>query len=295
MVEIRFLPPSASDVGPKNALAERAARQLERYRDDPDATFDLPVVVEGSPLQRAVWDAMCAIPRGKTRTYGDIARELGAIFRALPAFPRCARVGQACGDNRLPIVIPCHRVVAADGIGGFGHATGGYLLEVKRWLLMHEAPAFELRPKQGDGPARRVLRRALARGRTFPQHLAAYRADLEQLGCFLKGKNCSRSREENLFAFLASRKGRASSAARLRVDAQALLPLLPARAAHRGRPDAQARPAQARAALPEVALRSRRRGAARRARRRRRRSACATARCSRRSMRPGCASPSSWR
>jgi methylated-DNA-[protein]-cysteine S-methyltransferase len=149
VVEIRFLPPSSSDVPPKNALAERAARQLERYRSDPDARFDLPVVIEGSPLQRAVWDAMCAIPRGRTRTYGDIARELGAQFSArLPAhFPVDARaIGQACGDNRLPIVIPCHRVVAADGIGGFGHATGGYLLEVKRWLLMHEAPAFELTP-----------------------------------------------------------------------------------------------------------------------------------------------------
>ena len=141
VVEIRFLPPSSSEVPPKNALAERAARQLERYRDDPDAKFDLPVVIEGSPLQRAVWDAMCAIPRGSTRTYGDIARELAAH---VPVDAR--EIGQACGDNRLPIVIPCHRVVAADGIGGFGHATGGYLLEVKRWLLMHEAPAFELRP-----------------------------------------------------------------------------------------------------------------------------------------------------
>jgi methylated-DNA-[protein]-cysteine S-methyltransferase len=136
VVELRFLPRSHASVAPKNPLAERAARQLERYRDDPDTQFDLPVVIEGSALQRGVWDAMCAIPRGRTRTYGELARELGADARA---------IGQACGDNRLPIVIPCHRVVAADGIGGFGHATGGYLLEVKRWLLMHEAPAFELR------------------------------------------------------------------------------------------------------------------------------------------------------
>jgi len=137
MLEIRYLPPSSAVVAPKNPLAERAARQLERYRDDPDATFDLPLRIEGSTLQRGVWEAMCAIPRGRTRTYGELARELGADARA---------IGQACGDNRLPIVIPCHRVVAADGIGGFGHSTGGYLLEAKRWLLMHEAPAFELRP-----------------------------------------------------------------------------------------------------------------------------------------------------
>jgi len=137
VVEIRFLPVAAAPVAPTNALAERAARQLERYRNDPDTKFELPVTVVGSDLQRGVWDAMCAIPRGSTRTYGELARELGADARA---------IGQACGDNRLPIVIPCHRVVAADGIGGFGHATGGYLLEVKRWLLMHEAPEFELRP-----------------------------------------------------------------------------------------------------------------------------------------------------
>ena len=139
VTEIHYLPPSAALVPARNSLAERAARQLVAYRDNADSKFDLPVVIEGSPLEKAVWRAMCAIPRGKTRTYGDIARELGV--------DACA-VGQACGDNHLPLVIPCHRVVAADGIGGFAHATSGYLLEAKRWLLMHEAAAtaFELEP-----------------------------------------------------------------------------------------------------------------------------------------------------
>jgi methylated-DNA-[protein]-cysteine S-methyltransferase len=137
LVEIRYLPPSTRTVEPANALAAKAKAQLEAYRENPDAKFDLPLVVEGSELERAVWDAMCAIPRGRTRTYGELARELGADARA---------IGQACGENRLPILIPCHRIVAADGLGGFAHATSGYLLEVKRWLLMHEAPAFELRP-----------------------------------------------------------------------------------------------------------------------------------------------------
>jgi len=134
VVQIRYLPPEAPVKAPTNALAERAAGQLERYREDPDAPFDLPLAVEGTPFQRSVWEAMRAIPRGRTRTYGELARELGGEARA---------VGQACGDNRLPIVIPCHRVVAADGIGGFAHATGGYLLEAKRWLLMHERSADE--------------------------------------------------------------------------------------------------------------------------------------------------------
>jgi methylated-DNA-[protein]-cysteine S-methyltransferase len=136
---IRYLPAEAPTQAPVNALAERAARQLERYRDDPDAPFDLPLAVEGTLFQKSVWQAMCAIPRGRTRTYGELARELGGEARA---------VGQACGDNRLPIVIPCQRVVAAGGIGGFAHATDGYLIEAKRWLLLHEAQAdaFALRP-----------------------------------------------------------------------------------------------------------------------------------------------------
>jgi methylated-DNA-[protein]-cysteine S-methyltransferase len=139
VVGIRYLPPEANAVLPRNPLAEKAARQLEHYRDDPDTVFDLPLKIEGSELQRAVWRAMCAIPRGRTRTYGDIARELGTDAR---------NVGQACGDNRLPIVIPCHRVVAADGIGGFSHTSEGFLIEVKRWLLLHEAEAdaFQLTP-----------------------------------------------------------------------------------------------------------------------------------------------------
>ena len=139
VIEFRYLPPSVTRQSPENALAERAARALERYREDPDTAFDLPLRIEGSELQRRVWDAMCAIPRGRTRTYGEVAKELGAEARV---------VGQACGDNRLPIIIPCHRIVAADGLGGFGHATSGFLIEAKRWLLAHEArpEEFALRP-----------------------------------------------------------------------------------------------------------------------------------------------------
>jgi len=137
--DIRYLPPQVDVQPARNALAERAARQLERYRDDADAHFDLPLIIEGTDFQRRLWQALCEIPRGTTLTYGELARRLGAEPRA---------VGQACGDNRLPIVIPCHRVVAADGIGGFAHSTNGYLVEAKRWLLAHEraADAFELTP-----------------------------------------------------------------------------------------------------------------------------------------------------
>jgi methylated-DNA-[protein]-cysteine S-methyltransferase len=139
VVEIRYLPLSSPSISAKTPLAERAARQLERYREDADARFDLPLLIEGTPFQQRLWAALCEIPRGKTVTYGELAKRLNAEPRA---------VGQACGDNRLPIVIPCHRVVAANGLGGFAHSTTGYLLEAKRWLLMHElgAQAFELTP-----------------------------------------------------------------------------------------------------------------------------------------------------
>jgi methylated-DNA-[protein]-cysteine S-methyltransferase len=140
---IRYLPLTAEARDPEDELAERAVRQLERYRSDPDAKFDLPLLIEGTDFQRRLWDALCRIPRGRTLTYGEMAKQLGA-----EDFEAARAVGQACGDNRLPIVIPCHRVVASDGLGGFGHSTGGYLLEAKRWLLMHEASAdaFELKP-----------------------------------------------------------------------------------------------------------------------------------------------------
>jgi methylated-DNA-[protein]-cysteine S-methyltransferase len=143
IVAIHYLPPTVPGEAPANELAERAVRQLERYRADPDTVFDLPLHIEGSQFQRRVWALMCAIPRGRTRTYGDLARELGATD-----FAAARSVGQACGDNRLPIVIPCHRVVAANGIGGFAHATDGFLIEAKRWLLAHETrpEEFALQP-----------------------------------------------------------------------------------------------------------------------------------------------------
>ena len=143
VTDIEYLPPSAPLRSPRTSLGEKAARQLEAYLADPDAKFDLPLLIEGTPFQRRLWAALCEIPRGKTLTYGALARRLGGEGAEMNR-----AVGQACGDNRLPIVIPCHRVVAANGIGGFAHATGGYLLEAKRWLLAHEcgADAFELPP-----------------------------------------------------------------------------------------------------------------------------------------------------
>jgi methylated-DNA-[protein]-cysteine S-methyltransferase len=129
LAEICYLPSSAVLISPQNRLAERAARQLERYAADPDVRFDLPLEQAGTAFQRRVWKAMCAIRRGRTLTYGEIAKALDSAPRA---------VGQACGANPFPIVIPCHRVVSSAGIGGFAHHASGFHVEIKRWLLRHE-------------------------------------------------------------------------------------------------------------------------------------------------------------
>jgi len=131
LAEIVYLPPSVDALAPANALAERACVQIERYVADPGYRFKLPLKRTGTEFQRRVWEQISAIPCGRTRTYGELARILRSAPRA---------VGQACGTNYFPLVIPCHRVVAANGLGGFAHHSSGYLLDVKRRLLAHEKP-----------------------------------------------------------------------------------------------------------------------------------------------------------
>ena len=132
ITEITFLPKTGAVLAPQNRLAERACAQIRRYLDDPEFRFDLPLARAGTPFQRRVWAKIAAIGPGRTRSYGEIARELRSAPRA---------VGQACGENDFPLVIPCHRVVAAGSIGGFAHHEGGFHLLVKRWLLAHEGVA----------------------------------------------------------------------------------------------------------------------------------------------------------
>ncbi|MEC3861983.1 methylated-DNA--[protein]-cysteine S-methyltransferase [Mesobacterium sp. TK19101] len=106
-----------------------AAQQLSEYFAGQRQVFDLPLRVRGSDFQRAVCDRMAAIPFGDTVTYGDIAAALSAPPQA---------VGQACGGNPIPVIIPCHRVLGANGLGGFSGAGG---VETKVWLLRHEGAA----------------------------------------------------------------------------------------------------------------------------------------------------------
>ncbi|HHC29372.1 MAG TPA: methylated-DNA--[protein]-cysteine S-methyltransferase [Rhodobacterales bacterium] len=118
-----------ADENADSPLIARAGAQLAEYFAGERQVFDLPLTVDGSDFQRAVCDAMLAIPLGETRTYGEIAVDLGASAQA---------VGNACGANPIPIIIPCHRVLGANSLGGFSGAGG---VESKVWLLRHEGAA----------------------------------------------------------------------------------------------------------------------------------------------------------
>lgn len=114
--------------GPAGPLEAEGLRQLAAYFAGARQGFDLPLDW-GSGLHQAVRRAMAAIPLGETRSYGQIAAAVGAPAQA---------VGQACGANPIPILIPCHRVLGARTLGGFS-APGG--IEAKVWLLRHEGAA----------------------------------------------------------------------------------------------------------------------------------------------------------
>jgi methylated-DNA-[protein]-cysteine S-methyltransferase len=112
----------------ETALLRRAREQLHAYFDGALTSFDLPLAPHGSPYRQRVWRALLAIPYGATRTYLDIARQAGGSPRS---------VGGANGANPIPIIIPCHRVVATTGPGGY---SGGEGLPTKRALLELERP-----------------------------------------------------------------------------------------------------------------------------------------------------------
>jgi methylated-DNA-[protein]-cysteine S-methyltransferase len=115
-------------------VLDEAARQLTAYFEGDLVTFDLPLELHGTDFQRQCWLALATIPYGQTVSYGEQARRLGL------ASDKARAVGAASGSNPLPIVLPCHRVIGADGsLTGFG---GG--LHVKRFLLEHEGALLPL-------------------------------------------------------------------------------------------------------------------------------------------------------
>jgi methylated-DNA-[protein]-cysteine S-methyltransferase len=109
------------------------AKQFKSYFSDNPLEFSIPINLAGTDFQKQVWQLLLMIKPGEVRTYGEIAQELDTSPRA---------VGNACRSNPTPVIVPCHRVVSARGIGGFAGETHGRRIEVKRWLLEHEGASL---------------------------------------------------------------------------------------------------------------------------------------------------------
>jgi methylated-DNA-[protein]-cysteine S-methyltransferase len=132
-VAIELLTEKYAQKPAEHKIAVQVAKQIEAYFSNARNDFNLPIVYKGTPFQRRVWQAISAIPCGRVLTYSEVAQQVGSGPRA---------VANACGANYLPLVVPCHRVVAKNGLGGFmqGNKEG---LKIKTWLLKHEGIAFQ--------------------------------------------------------------------------------------------------------------------------------------------------------
>ena len=140
------------DHPPDHPLAGEAVRQIAAWLDDPRQRFDLPLAPAATAFQHRLREALLELPPGTVVAYGELARRLGSSARA---------VGAGCGANPLPLVVPCHRVVAAHGIGGYGRERGaGAAIAYKRWLLAREGvPVDALQRRVRAGPTQTESRR----------------------------------------------------------------------------------------------------------------------------------------
>lgn len=129
LVGIDFLPINTQSLAPQDAVAEAVCAQLTSYLKNPHHRFDLPIYLKSTPHRMKVWESLREIPSGRFLNYGDLAKALHSSPRA---------VGQACGANPIPVIIPCHRVLAKKGLGGFMNHSSGDPLLIKQWLLRHE-------------------------------------------------------------------------------------------------------------------------------------------------------------
>ena len=131
-VSIELLTENHAPKSAENKAVQTIAKQIAAYFNNVNHDFKLPVNQYGTPFQQRVWQAIRAIPCGQVLTYGELAVQVCSGPRA---------VANVCGANNLPLIVPCHRVVAQYGIGGFmqGNPDG---LKVKKWLLKHEGLNF---------------------------------------------------------------------------------------------------------------------------------------------------------
>ena len=129
LVDVSFLGDTTTLHAPRTTAAKKVCRQLRSYFANPRYSFRLPLTLSGTAFQQRVWRELRRIPAGRTLSYGVLAKKLDTSARA---------VGNDCRANPVPIVIPCHRVVAANGAGGFMGKRSGSALRLKHRLLEHE-------------------------------------------------------------------------------------------------------------------------------------------------------------
>lgn len=115
-------------------LFRQLRAEMTDYFTKKQFCFSVPFELHGTAFQKRVWQALNKIPAGKTLTYGQLAEQLNSSPRA---------IGNACRANPLPIIIPCHRVIAKQGLGGYDGQTDGERLDIKRWLLRHEGASID--------------------------------------------------------------------------------------------------------------------------------------------------------
>ena len=127
--EIALIPSELADQASASAQKNEAVEQIQSYLNNPKTKPNFKCLALGTPYQQRVWQAISQIPCGETRTYTELAQQIGSGPRA---------VANACGANPLPLLVPCHRVVAKNGLGGFMQGFEGGL-EIKKWLLAHES------------------------------------------------------------------------------------------------------------------------------------------------------------
>ena len=129
IAKIDYLSSKACLISPKNLITRRVVAKIKKYFCNPKLKFDWAMNLNGTVLQVKIWQALQKIPSGKTITYGELARKIGTSPRV---------IGNACRRNPLPIIIPCHRVVAASGLGGYCDNINSGVVKIKERLLRYE-------------------------------------------------------------------------------------------------------------------------------------------------------------
>jgi len=133
LISSEYLEPGSEVFQPASPDVSKLLKQIQSYVNNPAFCFQIDLKTEGTEFQQKIWKKLIEIPAGTVMTYGDLAKQTSSSAQA---------VGNACRANPVPLIIPCHRVVSANGIGGFAGATDGYLIDIKRRLLRHEGLEF---------------------------------------------------------------------------------------------------------------------------------------------------------